>query len=166
MIEGVSGAADTLREKGCTLDIYGPDILGRLDQVKALVESFGVGDIVRLHGPVFADEKERLILEADMFIQTSRFEGMPMGILEALSYGLPCLVTEGTTLAEFVKNNDAGIACHTDAKSVAKAIEDAVASRDRFSEMSEKGRAAVLGDFAWDGIAAKAVEKYSELAKK
>ena len=166
MLNGLGKCADIFRENSCTLDIYGPDILGRLEQVKELVEANGIGDIVRLHAPVFDGEKEKVLLDADIFIQTSRFEGMPMGILEALSYGVPCVVTEGTTLAEFVKSNGAGITSATDEEGVAEAIKSVLARKNELLSMSQKGREAVLRDFAWDGIAAKAVEKYGELAKK
>jgi glycosyltransferase involved in cell wall biosynthesis len=91
---------------------------------------------------------------------------MPMGILEALSYGLPCIVTEGTTLADFVKENGAGITCPTNAAAIGEALKQAIASRESFAEMSQRGREAVCRDFAWERIADGAVKKYAELAEK
>lgn len=44
-----------------------------------------------------------VLLQTDLFIQTSRHEGMPMGLLEALSIGVPCLVTVGTSLGHIIK---------------------------------------------------------------
>ena len=37
--------------------------------------------------------------EFDLFIHTFRFEGHPIAVLEALSYGIPCLLTPGTNMA-------------------------------------------------------------------
>lgn len=54
------------------------------------------------------------------------FEGMPMGILEAASYGLPCLITEGTMLGESVKKYDAGWVAQTNAESIAEHLKTAV----------------------------------------
>ena len=50
-----------------------------------------MGEVVKLNREIDEEEKRQILLDTDVFIQTSRFEGMPMGILEALSYGLPCL---------------------------------------------------------------------------
>lgn len=163
MIKGIAECVDVLRSNRCTLDIYGPDILGRLDQVKALVRENNVEDIVCLHEPVFGKEKEEIILGADIFIQTSRFEGMPMGILEALSYGVPCLVTEGTTLAGLIKENGAGWACATDASEISDTIKKAVQQKESFLDISEKAKDVVRCNFEWSVIANKTVEKYTEL---
>ena len=57
-------------------------------------------DIVFYHyGAVFGKVKEKVLLDNDFFILTSRLEGHPMALIEALSYGLPCLVTQGSRLS-------------------------------------------------------------------
>ena len=71
-----------------------PDYQGRYDHVEGLINDSDVGDIIKLHHEVTGEVKEKLLLDSDIFIQTSRFEGMPLGIIEALSYGIPCLITE------------------------------------------------------------------------
>ena len=73
------------------------------------------------NGSLFRDP-----LKNDVFIRTSRFEGLPLGILEALSLGLPCLVTKGTNLDELVNNYNAGWGVETTSKMVASAIKNAV----------------------------------------
>ena len=163
MIEGVAKCADYLRLNACTLDIYGPDILGRRAQVASLIEKYSVGDIIILRDPVFNDEKERVLLEADTFIQTSRTEGMPMGILETLSYGLPCMITEGTTLGNFVNECDAGWVCATDSNGIAKMLTLAISQRDELSTKSQNARNAVQQSFSWDMIAEQTIEKYKGL---
>lgn len=166
MIGGIADCADMLRSNSCTVDIYGPDILGRRAQVASLIEEYNVGDIVRLHDPVFAEEKENALLNADVFIQTSRTEGMPMGILEALSYGIPCLITEGTTLTGFVSQNEAGWACTTSAEGVSEAMKSCISQRNDLLNKSQNARAAILRDFSWDSIAMNTVALYRDLIEK
>jgi len=102
-------------------------------------------------------------LSADVFIQTSRSEGMPVGILEALSYGLPCIVTEGTTMAATVNKEDAGWGCKTEPESVCHAIEDAIRKK---AELSAKSRNAIKisqEGFSWEKISGDTVKEYQRL---
>ena len=120
-------------------------------------------DLFRLHHEVSGDTKEHLLLDADVFIQTSRFEGMPLGVLEALGYGLPCLVTEGTNLAKEISAHHAGWNGGGTAKEIAEKLLKAMAERDRFNEYGERGRLFVKEFFSWDVIGKKAVEGYRNL---
>ena len=163
MIEGVSACADLLRSNSCTIDIYGPNILGRREYVEKLILEHNVGDIFTLHDPVLREEKEKILLDGDVFIQTSRFEGMPMGILEAMSYGLPCLVTEGTTLADFVEKNNAGWSCTTDAADIARTLKLVIRQKDLFAEKSNHAREAVCRNFSWDIVSNETVSTYRNL---
>ena len=166
MIEGIAGCADLLREKKCTLDIYGPDILGRMGQVKKMIQDNHVGDIVKLHTPVFDGEKEKVLLDADVFIQTSRFEGMPMGILEALSYGLPCVVTDGTTLRTLIEDNDAGFGTGTTAEDITYALRRVVIEKDGLLRMSKNARRFTGSLFSWDNISKETVEQYMHICNE
>ena len=166
MVEGVSQCADFMRTNMCTVDIYGPDILGRREHVEALIAEHDVGDIITVHDPVLGEDKERVLLDGDVFMQTSRFEGMPMGILEALSYGVPCLVTEGTTLADFVKEHDAGWACATNANDIAQNIQLAISQKEEFVNKSKNAQRASGEHFSWEQVSEKAIKKYAKLIKK
>ena len=166
LIEATSICFDTLKENNCKITIHGPDDKGRLDILKELVSQYNVGDVIELKPPVSGEEKEREILNADIFIQTSRFEGMPMGILESLSYGLPCLVTEGTTVRDLIVKNNAGWGCDTSAVAIAETIKEAIKEKDRLPALSASAKALAEREFRWEGIAQRTIEKYGELAKR
>jgi glycosyltransferase involved in cell wall biosynthesis len=166
MLNAVKEKAEFLRQNRCTLDIYGPDILGRAAAVAELIEQNGIGDIVTLHPPISGEEKEKALLDADVFIQTSRSEGMPMGILEALGYGLPCLVTEGTTLADFVNEKDIGWGCGVSVAQIAEALEQVILQRDGIAGKSSRAVLAILQNFAWDVVANASVSQYQKITQK
>lgn len=147
----------------CHIDIYGPDYQGRYAGVQKLIEENGVGDILTLHHEITGEEKEKILLEADYFIQTSRHEGMPMGILEALSYGVPCIVTEGTNLKEFIDENHIGWTAENEIDAVANALIQATRDWDRLPEISIRARKAVEKNFSWENIAKDTVEQYKKL---
>ena len=50
--------------------------------------------------PVFDFEKEKVFRNSSAFILSSFSEGLPMAVLEAMSYGKPCLISENCNLPE------------------------------------------------------------------
>ncbi len=146
------------------LEIYGPDCLNRKETIETLIKEKDLADMVSVHAPVVGDEKQRVLEQAGFFIQTSRFEGMPMGILEALSYSIPCIITEGTTLGNYFRKYNAGWVAENEASSICKAIKEALQSSDM--ERSIKGNNAynlVLKEFSWNIIANNTIEEYKKI---
>lgn len=165
MVEACKTVHDKMISSNTTIDIYGPDILGRMAHLEELVKTADVGDVVKLHGAVTGDEKKSILLDADLFIQTSRFEGMPLGILEALSYGLPCLVTRGTTLGEKIEDGKCGLMAETDSESIAGKLMQIIDSKDSYNEMSVNAVKFVDSNFSWSAVAKDTVGQYSELLR-
>ena len=163
LLDAVRISLNTMKKADCTLDIYGPDHNKRYERLINMINEKGVSDVVTLHPAVFGEEKESALLDADLFIQTSRFEGMPMGILEALGYGLPCILTDGTTLGDYIENNRAGFRSDTDATDVSRSIIEAVSSRRIYDKLSKNARASVKRDFSWERVAADTVKSYKEI---
>lgn len=163
LIAAIRKEKELLAKHHCIFSIYGPDHVGRYAQLENLIRETGVEDLVSLHHEVTGAEKEKLLLDADIFIQTSRTEGMPTGILEAMAYGIPCAVTEGTTLASFVRENDAGFASETTVDGVAQMLRCAVEERAKLPEISKNARDAVSRSFSWETVAENTVEEYKKI---
>lgn len=160
MIEAVASIKAFLIENNCSFEIYGPDILGRMDHLKELVAANGVEDMISLNTEVSGEKKREILMGTDVFVQTSRFEGMPLGILEALSYGLPVLITEGTTLGDTVREAGAGFVAETSAESVAEAIKSAVLAGADYPAISARAKELAAKRFVWSVIARETVENY------
>ncbi len=166
MLEAVRINHNFMIKNRCILDIYGPDIEGRLESLENLVHEKKIGDIVHLNSEVLGKEKEEILLNADIFIQTSRSEGMPLGILEALSYGIPCLVTEGTTLGIKIAKADAGWSSETDDKRIAEAMVIAVKDRQCWNMKSKNGYQLIEQMYNWNKIALDTIKHYEQLINK
>lgn len=74
----------------CYLIIAGD---GKMAQVKAAFEVKGLTSYAEFPGWVKANEKERLLQESSIFLFPTYHEGMPMAVLEAMSYGLGIVTT-------------------------------------------------------------------------
>lgn len=146
------------------LRIYGPAYKGSYAFIHEMIAERALNDCVSVHSPVIADEKEQVLLESDVFIQTSRSEGMPMGILEALSYGLPCLITTGTTLGDLVKQHDSGWVADTNAQSVFENIVCVINENNTLSEKSKGAIKLISNHFTWDKVTYDNINAYRKYA--
>jgi glycosyltransferase involved in cell wall biosynthesis len=84
------------------LVMAGPDFRGGRAELTAMARALDIADRVDFVGPVYGEEKWRLLSQARLFIHVSRWEGMPFALLVAMAIGRPVLVTPGTNLAEEV----------------------------------------------------------------
>ncbi len=78
-------------------------------------------------GPVYGEEKLKQLVQCDYFIHTSRYEGMPMAVLEALSYGIPCIVTAETNMGDIIRESSGGFVSQCSIDSVSDTISKAIA---------------------------------------
>lgn len=163
MFEAIKLTKDLLYQNNCEFFIYGPDYQGRYAYVEELIAKNGVGDLVKLSHEITDIEKEQCLLDADIFIQTSRSEGMPTGILEAMSYGIPVLITEGTRLGKIVQDADAGWVAETNAESIAQTIRKAIKEQNSWSRKSKNARRTIQANFLWDSISEKTITNYHSL---
>ena len=153
---------DSKREN-ITVNMYGIGsdeeiayVHNRIDKIKNL--------IVEDKGTIYDEEKVKALRKANILLLTSRYEGSPMTILDALSYGNPCLVTPGTNVADDIVLNKIGWKTELNAKSIANCILQAKEDyKQNYSAYYDKCRRYVLDNFLWDKIAQQSVEVYKEI---
>lgn len=160
MIKAIALKKNFLIKNNCKFTFYGPDRFGWGDEIRNLVVKNNVEELIQLKQEISGAKKESVLLDSDVFIQTSRSEGMPLGIIEALSYGLPVLITEGTTLGSCVREYNAGWVADTAIESIAKSFEKVIEERADFKEKSQQAIKLIEENFKWEKIAENVVEKY------
>ena len=69
------------------LNVYGEGEIR--EQLQVLIDKNGIANTFILNEPV--SQIEDKYLESSIYIMSSRFEGFPMVLLEAMSCGLPCV---------------------------------------------------------------------------
>lgn len=159
LLEAVCRITGPLRSSGFTLDIYGPE---RYDyhEIAKYLEEKSLSDIISLKGEISGAEKQRAILDADLFVLTSRFEGHPMGLVEALAYGLPALVTPGSNMMGEIIGADAGWGAELSSESIASALLQVIAQKNLFPAKS--GNALKLAaEYRWNVLAQRLHDELS-----
>jgi len=163
LMEALGRERDFLIANRCRVNLYGPDSDGSRERLTRQCRELGLEELLSVREPVTGDEKRAVLMGTDCYIQTSRSEGMSMGILEALGMGVPCLVTEGTAMADWMRHQGAGWGCRTDAEAIAAAIHQAVTERESLAERSEKARSLVEERFTWNRVAADVLNQYQTI---
>ena len=161
LVEAVSSCMPMMRNYSFTIDVYGPMNEDAKKMEQMLIDK-GLENIITLKGEISGDAKENAILDADVFILPSRFEGHPMGLVEALAYGLPCLVSAGTNMKEEIETANAGWACDGTTDSLVRALLDVVNEKNLFKEKS-KNAFNLAKEYDWDRLAARFHDKLEEL---
>jgi len=80
----------------------GPTLLG----AKNLVEQMDIKDRVTFLG--HRDDIQKLLLSSDVFILSSKYEGLPISIIEAMRAGLPVIGSDVGGVSELIDNGKNG----------------------------------------------------------
>lgn len=123
-----------------------------------------ISSIASYGGSVYGNEKENVLLDTDLFILTSRYEGMPMGVLEALSYGVPCLLTPGTNMADELVDAGAGWKAELSVKSIADTIINALKDLKYNSHQYHEAAYEMSKRYDWGEIAKKHIEVMKKIS--
>ena len=76
---------------------------GQTGQLKKMIEADDLGEMVEFKGWVSGSEKDTLFQFSDVFVLPSYYEGSPVAVLEAMSYGTPVISTTVGGIPEIVQ---------------------------------------------------------------
>ena len=91
--------------KGYHLYIYGEGSL--LNELKSIAIKKNVEECVHFEG--FCQNIHEKIKDAEQFVFSSDFEGMPNAIMEAMMMGIPCISTNCSGISEIIFNEVNGL---------------------------------------------------------
>ncbi|WP_349425914.1 glycosyltransferase [Microbacterium sp. LWS13-1.2] len=132
--------------------LVGPDEGERASVLKAIASS-GAPDRIAWEGPVGMSGAAARMRQATLYVLPSVDEPYPMSVLEAMSVGLPVIVTDTCGLAPFIRAHDAGLVTEDTVESLADALRTLVADPERAAAMGTRGRGAVRAERSMDVIA-------------
>jgi glycosyltransferase involved in cell wall biosynthesis len=154
-----------LRGRGVRVELYGPDHQGGQRALRRRIARLRLHELVALNGPVIGDAKASLLQQTDVFLHPSRYEGHPISLLEALAYGLPCLVTPGTNMAEEVTAAGAGWVVEPSPAGIAAGLEEVLQTDGpTLQEAGSNARQLALREYTWELAASRSLEAYRKWA--
>ena len=150
---------DEFRDK-LEFSFYGPG--GDSEEFKKLLESCHQN--VKYLGGVYGDDKLSVLRDSDIYILTSRYEGMPMTVLEALSVGTPCLVSEQTNMADVILKHGCGWITGLSPADIAKTIVKAIAEYTKDEDRYTKASVSAAKEYEWDAVFHKSINELAKIA--
>jgi glycosyltransferase involved in cell wall biosynthesis len=139
------------RLPGSKLVLVGGNVPEKLQSFQALIDSMNLTMSVKMTGFVSEDEKDDLIRKSKVFVLPSAREGFGLAPLEAMSLGVPCILSDLPALREvydgvalFVPYGESGV--------LADAIVELLQDEGKRIELSKKSVLLASG-FAWEKVA-------------
>jgi glycosyltransferase involved in cell wall biosynthesis len=114
---------------------------------------------ILVHGPVYDEEKIAALLDADMYVQMSRWEAFGVSVAEAMALGVPCAISDAMSLAPLFRERDLGLVIPLDPRIAAAMIRAALSDAVSLNSWSASGRVHAHRAFSVDVVA----EAYARL---
>jgi 1,2-diacylglycerol 3-alpha-glucosyltransferase len=134
----------------------------RLEATRARARDLGIEEAVRFLGMVESDQTPALYRIADCYVMASRSEGSPLSLLEALSTGLPAIVSSIPPLG-FIEDQGIGRTVDFDEPEAAAAAMAAYLDADLRSA-GDRARAYVTEHHDWSVIADRYMVEFEHAA--
>jgi len=148
---------------GWVLALAGPDERGHQAQVQERIDGLRLGESVRFIGPKYGEAKDAWLRRADAFVLPSFSEGFPMAALEAMSYGLPAILTPQCNFPE-AQACGAALSVEPNVDAIAEGLKSLSGLSDaQRRDMGRKGRELVARNYTWPGVAEQMLDVYSWL---
>lgn len=130
-----------------TLGGNGPDEASLKQHAQAL----GVSDWVRFAGPLNQHEVRELYARSDAFVLPSFAEGIPVVLMEAMSFGLPCLSTRTAGIPELIEDGVSGfLVAPSDVEGLAERMGQLAIQPELCAKLGQTGRQVVLERYNLD----------------
>lgn len=161
LLEAVFKQKENFRKNNIFLIMHGYDSSKGVvtNKIEDMILKYKINDIVKLRGAIFDyNEKINFIASSISYVLTSRYEGLPLTILEALSVDTFCLITENTNMGEYIQEKHFGIVCTADSDSISNMLEDFFDKQPIIISSNE-----IKKDYSWSAISKQTYIIYNEL---
>lgn len=104
-------------------------------------------------------ELEELFSNAYVFVLPSDIEGMAIGLLEAMSYGNCCLVSNIPENTEVVENNAVSFEC-SNVQDLRKQLEELINNPEKVLQYKSEVADFICNKYNWDNVVDKTIDVY------
>ncbi len=147
----INVAAKVLKQRSDVLFLIAGE--GEFHQVlQAQIQQLGLAEHVKLLGN--RKDIPDLLAVADVFVSSSRFEGLPMSLLEAMAAGIAVVSTDIPGVRDIISHRETGLLCQPeDEDALAQSILTLLSNEDLRKTLALQGKRLVNLRFTLDGMA-------------
>lgn len=133
-------------------------------ELERLATGLGLHEQVEFIGDQSRSAVARLLNDCTLFVHPSRFEGLPLAVLEALACGKPVVATTVDGIPEIIEDGANGILVEPgDARALAAAVRRMLGDAALRERLGRAGRRRVEDAFRWERMGERYVHTYEEL---
>lgn len=151
-------------DKNWVLKIVGADQDNMLYQYKDFVKQHKMETKIQFLGKV--NDTRDILRNSDAFVLTSVTEALPLSAIEALSTGIPCILTDVGGCSDIIDDGKEGFLISPgDHKSVAQHILFLLRNPEQTQKMSAAARAKALEQFNFETMVSKYCDLFNSFSK-
>lgn len=160
-------AAQTLLAEGvdARFAVVGPDG-GEEQSVRAAVAATRHGERIRVERAVPPERTAERLGRADVYVLPSVDEPYPMGVLEAMSLGLPVVITTSCGLADAVADAGAGLVVDESAGELTAALRRLASEPALRHRLGAAAARLTREDFGMEGVGTELCLTYGAVARR
>ncbi|MBD2312370.1 glycosyltransferase family 4 protein [Desertifilum sp. FACHB-1129] len=127
---------------------------GEEDAARKLIKSLDLAGVTSLLGWIDSAKRNEILQSADIFVLPSYNEGLPMAMLEAMSWGLPAIVTPVGGIPEVIEHGRNGLLVNPgDVERLTQGLQQLIEDETYRLELGKQAR---------DSVTPLAIENYWE----
>jgi glycosyltransferase involved in cell wall biosynthesis len=149
------------------LILVGPNWRDGRSRLQELVDALGIAESVAIIGVVSGRDKWALLTNADVFVHTSRWEGAPFAVLEAMVASRPLLITDRADPDGLVARAEAGVVVSADEEGIRAGLTRLIdADSAELMRLGMAARNLVVREFRWERTSSILLESYEQSSAK
>ena len=130
--------------------------------LEALAHELGISD--RTHFTGWWTDVPSALADLDLVVLSSRNEGTPVALIEALAAGRPVVATDVGGVRHVVQDGETGWLCGTgDSAGLARLMRQVISEPETAARLAEAGRLRVAARFGYERLLAEHRSLYEEL---
>lgn len=135
------------------------------EELRQMARSQGVGSMIKWLEP--QRDLSKFYKQALCFLSTSRWEGMPLSLLEAMSYGCPVVASRVVGNCDLVLEGETGFFYSPDdPETAAKKIQRLAEDPNCWNHLSKQSLIRVKENFSWEKMTRAYQALYAEILNK
>jgi glycosyltransferase involved in cell wall biosynthesis len=133
-------------------------------EYRRLAAELGLGERVEFLGQVPRADLPVLLRSASVVAVPSRYENLPLSVLEGMACGVPVVVSRVGGVPEMIDDGVEGTLVPAEVpEALAAALDRLLRDHALAAKMGAAGRRRVLAEFTWESVAARTEACYQEL---